>query len=270
MVAAWPPNFLFVALEAPGALQGTIQGTVPVSLEVLRADAVIYPSLFPEPEAGSLLSLPDGTLLGERLHGMGFATAAVGVVPARLRDLGIADPDDRPGGRRLLEESAAWMAGTPLLLGPASALLGLLGHGGPFRTAEQVGNEAARWLLSWRTTRAPAPFFLFVDLRTADAEAEALDRAVQHILARVHDLGLDLVTILVLAVETRASGEAAPSLRALVVPPPTWLRATQTDVEPQVWGRALSQSLLEIALSNGESPVRLVGLPEDLSPPKLP
>lgn len=268
-VGSWPPNLLFVALDAPEALQGGPSWGGPASLEVIRAEAVTYPSLFPEPEVGSLLSLPDGNLLASQLHARGFATAAIGVLPESLRNLGIAEVDDRPGGRRMLEESAAWMAGAPLLLGPASSWLGLLGHGGPLRTAEQVGDEAARWLLSWRTTRAPAPFLLFVDLRRADAGADGLDRAMQRILARLHDLALDLVTILVVAVETSASGDADPALRALVLLPSSWPSSEPFQVEPQVWGRALSGSLLEIAVSNGENPVRLVGLPEDLSPPKF-
>jgi hypothetical protein len=269
-VGIWPPNFLFVALEAPGAFQEGDLRASPGSLELLGSDAVTYTGLFPEPDVGSLISLPDGSSLGGRLHARGYATAAIGVVPERLRQLGIAEIDDRPGGRRLLEEPAAWMAGAPLLLGPASGLLGLLGHDRALRSPEEVGDEAARWILGWRTMRAPAPFFLFVDLRTPDGGAEALDAGLQRILDRLEDLQLDSVTLLVVATETRASVGSSPSLRALVIPPSTWPHATRLEVGAQVWGRALSQSLLEIALSDGESPVQLSGLDQELVPPKRP
>jgi hypothetical protein len=160
------------------------------------------------------------------------------------------------------------MAGAPLLLG--SGLLGLLGHDRPLRSAEQLGDEAARWLLGWRTTRAPAPFFLFVDLRAPEADATAIDLGLRTILDSLQQLQLDAVTLLVLAVETSDSAASPPSLRVLVVPPSSWPHPPRLEVAATVWGRALCQSLLQIAQSDGKRPVQLPGLSQELTPPQLP
>jgi hypothetical protein len=265
----WPPNLLFVVLEGPRARQGASAEQSPTLLEVLAVDAVAYRSLSPEAEVRSLLTLPDGSPLAGHLYAAGYATAAVGTVPENLRELGVAEVDARPGGRRLLEQSAAWMAGAPLLLGPASGLLALLGHDQPLRSPKLVGDEAARWLLNWRARRSPAPFFLFVDLRASDAGAEDLDAGLRPVLERLEALQLDPITLLVIAVENRAIAGPGASLRALVLPPSSWPRAPRLEVPAQVWGRALSQSLLEVALSDGASPVGLPGLDEQLAPPKV-
>jgi len=267
-VGSWPPNFLFVALGASGAPQETLPRSTSAVLVTLRPDAVTYPNLTPEPEVASLLTLPDGSLFGSQLYAAGYATAAIGAVPEEVRELGVAEVDDQPGGRRLLEESAAWMAGAPLLLG--SGLLGLLGHDRPLRSAEQLGDEAARWLLGWRTTRAPAPFFLFVDLRAPEADATAIDLGLRTILDSLQQLQLDAVTLLVLAVETSDSAASPPSLRVLVVPPSSWPHPPRLEVAATVWGRALCQSLLQIAQSDGKRPVQLPGLSQELTPPQLP
>jgi hypothetical protein len=269
-VAPWPPNLVVVAVNAAaGADAAALEAGVPV-LGMLRADALSYASVSPEPEVRSLLSLPGGETLGARLHQSGFATAAMAIVPGTLEGLGVDELDDRPGGRRFLRESAAWMAGTPLLLGPASGLLGVLAHDGPHRSAEQVGDEAARWILRWRISRAPTPFFLVVDLRTRTPELRSLERGLDAVLDRLEGLRLAPLTILVVAVETRVSAASPPSLRALVVLPPTWSGPRRGEIEPPVWGRALSRSLLEIALGDGGRPVRLVGLRDELSPPDRP
>jgi hypothetical protein len=266
-VGVWPPNLVLVALEAPGARDDASAALAP-ALAVLGANAVSYPTLSPEPELRSLLALPDGSLLGAHLHARGFATGAIGIAPETAAGLGIAESDEGRGGRRVLEESAAWMAGAPWLLGPASDLLGLLGLDREPRSPEQVGSEAARWLLNWRTRRAPAPFFLLVDLR-APGPAEALDAGLRRIRDRLEDLGLESSTLLVVAAEAASSESSPGSLRALVLPPASWPNATRLEVAPQVWGRSLSQSLLQIALSDGEGPVRLPGVDQELSPPKL-
>jgi hypothetical protein len=267
-VGYWPPNFLFVALGAPETSQEALPGSTSAVFQVLRAEAVSYLNLTPEPKVASLLTLPDGRLVGAQLYAAGYATAAIGAVPDGLRELGIAEVDDRPGGRRLLEEPAAWMAGAPLLVG--SGLLGLLGHDRPIRSAEQLGDEAARWLLGWRTTRAPAPFFLFVDFRAPGADATAIDVGLRRILDPLQQLLLDSVTLLVLAVETPASAASRPALGVLVVLPSSWEHEPRLEVAATVWGRALCQSLLEIALSNGKAPLHLPGLSQELTPPKLP
>jgi hypothetical protein len=262
-VGTWPPNLLVVALQAPASPS---DGTAIAALEVLGAEAVIYADLAPEPEVGSLLTLPDGSLLAAHLYAAGYATAAIAGVPEGLRGLGIAEIDAGPGDRRLLEESAAWMGGSLLLSGSGSGLLAFLGNDRSLWGAEQLGAEAARWILDWRTTRAPAPFFLLVDFRTSEPDVDALDGGLRRVLDRLWELQLGSATLLVLAVESRGSDASSPLLRALIVPPLTWSRAKERNVAAQVWGRALSQALLEIAANDGTNPVRLPGLREELVP----
>jgi hypothetical protein len=268
-VDSWPPNFVFVALESPEALHKAGSEPTAASLEVLRIDSVSYANLSPEPEVASLLALPDGSFFAQNLRAAGYATAAIGPFPERLLELGIDEVDESAGGRRLLEGSAAWMASAPLLLGPGTDPLRLLGDD-RLRSVEQLCDEAVSWILSWRAMRAPTPFLLFVDLRTPDAGAEVLDAGLQRILDRLGDLQLDSVTLLVMAVERRTSGASSASLQALVVPPSSWPRAPRLEVAAQVWGRALSQSLLQIALSDGQRPVRLAGLNQEFTPAQLP
>jgi hypothetical protein len=270
-VGPWPPNLLFVALEVGDEPLNGVLGPHPVpTLELIAARGVSYARLAPEPAVQSLLALPDGSYLALQLQAAGYATGAVLSVPdPSLTSVMVTEQtDDRPGGLQLLEESAGWMAGSPLLLGPASPLLSVVGQDRALRSPEQVVADAARWILSWRATRAPAPFFLMVDLRAPGAGAEAVDAGLQTLLARLDELQLDQVTILIVAVEGRASVASDPSLRGLVAPPFTWSGVTRQEVAPAVWGRELSLALLRIALSDGETPVSLPGLAQPLSPTK--
>jgi hypothetical protein len=260
----WPPNFVFVAMEARTApLADSLEPTPLV--EALAVHAVTYPELSPDPDLHSLLTLPDGSCLAARLRETGYATAAVLTRREHYCGLGNDAVDDRPGGRRQLEESAVWRSGAPLLLGPASGLLPLLGYDRSLRSPQQVGGEASHWILGWRTERAPAPFFLLVDFRAPGTDAESIDAGLQQILDRLKDLQLDSITLLVVAMEQHTT--RVPALRALVVPPYGWTRATRLEVAPGIWGRELSLALLRIATSNGESPQQLPGLAFALSPP---
>ncbi len=269
-VGPWPPNLLFVFLEVdPGPQNDVLDGVQLPTLELVAAGGVSYHELAPEPEVASLLRLPDGSSLGPQLQAAGYATAAVLIAPdpSVAAEVGAEEINDRLGGRRLLEESAAWMAGAPLLLAPASPLLSLLGQDEALRSPEQVAADAAGWLLHWRTMRAPAPFFLLVDLRGPGARPAAVDAGLQILLDRVDELELGPFTVLVVAVEGRARGGSGPALRAVIAPPFSWSQATRRDVAQPIWGRALGLALLRIALSDGATAVNLPGLAELLAPP---
>jgi hypothetical protein len=263
----WPPNLVLVAINGEDAPPGGTAAPATIStLEVLAASGVSYRELRPEPAAASLLRLPDGRSLLAELRAAGYATAAIVTVPDRSFgfEIGAGEIDDRPGARRQLRESAAWMAAAPVLLGPASPLLDLLGQGDALRSPEGVVADAVRWILRWRATRAPTPFALLVDLRAPGATDAALDEALQTLERSLDASQLGYVTVWVIATE---SSDGGATLRALVAPPAHWPGTRRQEVEAGVWGRDLSFALLRMARSDGETPISLPGLPEPLSPP---
>jgi hypothetical protein len=236
-------------------------------LEVLATTAVSYSRLHPEPETISLLTLPGGYSLASRLRSYGYATSIISTRRDTGLEAGFAEIDDRPGGSALLAESGAWMAGAPLLLGPASPLIDLLGQEKPFRTADEVGSAAALWIVDWRESRASTPFELLVDFRGQHGSSETIDTGLESILESLRELGLDGNTVIAIALE---SGAPSAELRALIVPPYSWRPPIRREiVTSPVWGRELSRALLNIALSDGAEPLRLPGLDHELSPPKL-
>jgi len=259
-VSAWPPNFLIVVLEAPAS-------GPPELLELLASEAIVYERLYPDPEPLSLLTLPGGGSLVSQLRDYGYVTSAVAARRGAGLDAEFAEIDDRPGGSRLLAESGSWMAGAELLLGPASGLVAQLGYDRPLRTPQELGSAAALWLQDWRLSRARRPFQLLVDFREPDASGEAIGAGLESILESLRQHLVDDNTLLAIAIESRAP---AAGLRALVVPPYSWQPpVTREVVTAPVWGRGLSRSLLQIALSDGVQPLRFSGLDRELSPPEL-
>jgi hypothetical protein len=254
----WPPNFVLVTLEAVD--EDPPAGALLPTLRLFGTRAFEYET--EEPVARALLATPEGSLLAPRLEATGYATAAILTMEGALT-VGASHVEQEPGGRRRLREDAAWMAGAPLLIELGAPLLTLLGEDRILRSPEQVGAAAARWLLRWRVTRAPAPFFLVVDFRAPGAQADAIDAGLATILDRLDDMALSEDTLLAVAIgEPRARVTAGSGLRVVLVPPATWRRPPRTDPLPPIRGGELGSALLRIATSRVGAPVSLPGLAE--------
>lgn len=235
----WPPNFVLVWLEVPEVQPGA-PGEPIGTAELMATDAVRYRMHSTESPANQLLGLPNGNLIAPHLEARGYATASILPRPGSLV-AGTQETDDRAAGRAQLATSASWMAGAPWLSRPASSLLGWVGHDRNERGPDQLGRAAGRWLLRWRALRAPAPFFLVVDLRAERANADAIDAGLRALLDRLDAIDLELRTAVVLVIESPAEAGGA---RVLFVPPPSWPPAARQP-EP---GHALQEGELGAAL----------------------
>jgi hypothetical protein len=270
-LSPWPPNLIFVSLDAPQGRGEPGQDVVTVipAVELLAVEAVTY-DVYPQPLLGSLLRLPDGSSLPPALHATGYATAAIVTDPTRHPLVATEYRDERPGGWRLLEESATWMVGARFLLGPGSTLASLAGQDRDLRSPQQLGAEASRWLLWWRTQRAPTPFFLLVDFHAPSADAYSLDAALTELLDTLWELQLDATTLLIVAIERSGTDGGERGGQAILVPPTNWARIPRRAVRHRTWGAQLSLALLEIARSDGTSRLLLPGLTEGIVPPASP
>jgi hypothetical protein len=209
-----------------------------------------------ESPANQLLGLPNGDLIAPRLAARGYVTASILPRPGSLV-AGTQQTDDRAAGRAQLATSASWMAGAPWLRGPASSLLGWVGHDRGERGPEQLGRAAGRWLLSWRASRAPAPFLLLVDLRVKEANANAIDAGLRALLDGLDAIDLELRTALVLVIESSAGAGAT---RVLFVPPPSWPPAArQPEPGHLLQDGDLGAALVRLANGKRDQPARLPG-----------
>lgn len=256
----WPPS-LAVVLLGSDVRAGGDAATNPV-LELLSAEALAY-EIGPDPEVASLLTLPDATLLAPRLSAGGYATAAILPAGSGLA-VGADDVDDRPAGRRMLED-VGWWAGAPLLLGPGSALLSLAGQDRSLRSPEEVAAAAARWLVQWRATRAPDPFFLVVDFRAEGARSDSLVAGVGLLLDRIGELGMFESSLTVVALEE--VGPEQRRTRVFIDPPRAWRRSSEKVGSAETSGSELSLALLRLGQGPQGKPWALPGLSESFLVP---
>ena len=239
----WPPNFLVVLLQVSRETDDQRSEGVAThpARELLSSGALTY-ELDPDSGVGSLVMLPDATLLAPRLHAAGYVTAAI-LSAAGSLEVGADHVDDRPGGRRVLEE-VSWLAGAPLLLGPGSELLPLVGQDRNLRRPEELGATAARWLVHWRATRAPAPFFLVVDFRDEGSHADSVDAGFVAVLGRLEELGMGDSSLIVVGLE-----DARPErgrTRVFVDLPLAWPRPSERVGSVEISGSELSLALLRL------------------------
>ena len=126
-------------------------------------------------------------------------------------------------------------------------------------------SAARRWLVHWRTRRAPAPFFLYVDFR-AEGPAPpsgAGDAALAGLLDQLHQLEIADETLVVVAL---TDPDAAPALgddvRAIVQPPAAW-RWGDDGIRsiPLVRASELGTALYRSRLTERDGFLWLPGLP---------
>jgi len=266
-----PPNFLIATVPDPNRAESShsvgVQAVTPTLLELAFGGATY--EILPEPfraEARAPLIDSRDTPVVSQLSAAGYATAAIlpgGNVP---QELAVAELDAQPGARRLLEGPLAWLGAAPLLNGPALPLMRLLGLDSEARAADRLAERAKAWLLDWRTERAGAPFFLFVDFRNAAPPAngetllERSDARLGDILEHLLMLGVQDSTLVVVLSgdETGTSGRGRPS-RAVMRPPMAWPRPTRAAQAGLLRSGQLGDFLLEASRSDGTSPVTLPG-----------
>jgi len=224
---AAPPNILFAALSGAGSPRGGPRpaagvASEPPSIELLAWDGVVYDELRGDAGRGAAapVTLADGTALAVRLDALGFATASIHADPAAPLELGASQRDARPGALRGLERSAPWLPALPFLRGPAAPLLARLGLDAERRGPEEIAAEALRWLVDWRTRRAPNPFFLALDFRDPQGGPglAGADRALGAILGELVELEVAERTLVILVQERPAPAR----LRVVLRPPPLW------------------------------------------------
>jgi len=264
-----PPNFLIVVLPDPSGSEPSrsleFQAVTP-TLERLASEGSTVEILPETLEAGvhTLLTDTRGAAVAPQLSGAGYATAAIlpgGNAPPQLA---AAEVDARPGARRMLEGSLAWLGAAPLLTGPALPLLRLLGLDTETRDADRVTELARFWLLDWRMERAGAPFFLFVDFRNAappprgESLIERSDMRLGDILEHLRMLGVENSTlVVVLSASSSQAGLRARPSRAVIRAPETWRRGGRSARAGSASKGQLGDFLIEVSQGDGTSPATL-------------
>lgn len=202
-----PPNVLLAVIDAAGA-----PGTG--ALDEVLAQGGFTPDELPGSAVRSVVTLPSGELLLPVLGTRGYATAAIVADAAAAEPVGAGEVDLRRGPRHALRSTVAWTAGAPFLLGPGGRLLAPLRLDGLRRTPAQLAGEARRWLVHWRSRRAPAPFFLWLDFRVAGAPGPPPHDALAGLLTELEHLEIASRTlVLVAAVGPEGSRRAEAALR---------------------------------------------------------
>ena len=257
-----PPNILVVALDPLGPASA-----VSAELAWLARAGVTYQEIDPRglPGVRSVLTTPDGSRVASELVADGYAAGAMVAADSALPELEGAQLDAMPGPGGVLAGPLGWTAGARLLRGLGEPLLRAMEFDAVHRSPKQVSAAATRWLVSWRTRRAPSPFFLFVDFRVGrNSRADDAERGLGAVINQLDFLEvLDRTTVL--AVREVSPGSSAalatPTLRA-VLRPPLNRSNPPGGVRGVGWirGSELGGALLQIARADCESKLALPGL----------
>jgi len=266
-----PPNFLIAVLPDPNGSRPSrsleFQAVTP-TFERLVSEGSTYEILPGTLEAAvhALLTDTRKAAVVPQLSGAGYATAAILPGGNSPPELAAAEVDARPGARRLLEESLAWLGAAPLLTGPALPLLRLLGLDSETRDADRVAELARFWLLDWRMERAGAPFFLFVDFRDVasplrgESLVERSDLRLGDILEHLRMLGVaDSTLVVVLSASSSQTGFRARPSRAVIRAPESWPRSRPSAHAGSASDGQLGDFLIEVSQGDGTSPATLPG-----------
>ncbi len=261
----WPPvgegptNFLVVDW---GIVGGT---TSPESLSLLTAQGIEYPWIQADEKHPSrdLLTLDDGRGVMGQLYERGYATAAILRDPKRRFPGMAGEIDLAPGLAGFTASYAKHTAMGQLLLASGGKPMKWLGLTDDLRTPKDLTSVALQWLLWWRTTRTPAPFFLLIDYADGNrpAEAASLDEELTRLVERISDFGIeDQTLILVTGVRNFAD---APGSVQLTLRMPQNEAPRGWTIDRNVVAADVAEALWRSSLQTLEAPAIVAGLPRD-------
>jgi len=195
-----------------------------------------------EPPLASLLMLPDGRSLLASLEARGYDTGAVLRDPDAPLAFEANRRDARGGAQRALNDSAASLTGSALLLTLGSEHLRRLGLDRSVRTPQELRRDVGSELLRQRGRRTRTPFALLVDTR-AGGTPVAPETFLGDLLEILFELGIEDTTAIAVAV-TREPGAATGRLSVALRGAPG-LRPDR--VASPVPAGALAERLLAVA-----------------------